>query len=93
MGFIQSLTLDSGLDVPKAYIRAVAISGTVAELEVKVFYYASKAARLDGKPAFQVRTFRFAPSVAPGSTNYHRQFYEWAKGIEEFASAVDDLEP
>ncbi|WP_127506614.1 hypothetical protein [Paenibacillus humicus] len=92
MALILSVKLNSGIQVENAYVRAASINGTAQELEVKVLYYANKENRTEGKPPFQVRTFRFVPSVAPGSANYHRQFYEWAKTTDEFAHATDDLE-
>lgn len=92
MGLKMSMTLDSGIPVPQAYIRIGRLEDNNKFLTIYVDSYYDHQSFLDGKNSIQSRSYNFPADVTDSAKNYRKQGYEFMKTLSDFQDADDVLE-
>ena len=88
MALSKTVSTNSGLLVPNAYIRIDEQSGGKNVIDLRVRIYVSKEKREEGAAWVEEKLQSFVPDTSENSSNFIKQGYDFLKTLEEYADSI-----
>lgn len=89
MGLQLPFTTEFGIELTTAYAKIISYRGDKNDLKIEVAYFATQAARDEGKPILERRWY----SWSANADAFTEECYTHLKTLADFAEAEDVIDP
>lgn len=94
MAFQMKITLNSGIEIPNAYVKISYLDGNKTGITLYLNAYVDQDTMNAGRPVIEgySANYYFVPTTGTGATDFITQGYNYLKTLPDFQGATDILE-